>query len=331
MLPGIALASLLTLAGCNPDLMAKHAKPLPFHLVALMQTNDMTARDPIYVRIFKKESELEVWKRSGVKYELLKTYEICNWSGELGPKFKEGDRQAPEGFYTVRPAQMNPKSSYHLSFNLGFPNPYDRALGRTGSHLMVHGDCTSSGCYAMEDEPIEEIYGLARDAFKGGQRRFHVHAFPFRMTPENMARHNDSEHRAFWNNLKDGYDHFEVTGVPPTVDYCGGRYVFNVSARDRKKLVATRACPRYSVPDQIASLVAQKQASDKLLFDAELQRLKAEEEKRIAIRKQKEEEAAARLAAAAKQAEDKENKGLLGLIPSLPRIPVFGGNDDPAG
>lgn len=328
---GVALSALLVLAGCNPDLLAKHAKPLPFYLVALMQSKEMSARDPIYIRIFKEESELEVWKRSGVKYELLKTYEICTWSGELGPKFKEGDRQAPEGFYTVRPGQMNPQSSYHLSFNLGFPNPYDRALGRTGSHLMVHGDCTSAGCYAMEDEPIEEIYGLARDAFKGGQRAFHVHAFPFRMTPENMARHNENKHVKFWNNLKLGYDHFEVTKVPPTVDYCGGQYAFNVSARDRRKLSATRACPKYTVPQQLASLVAEKQARDQILFQEELERIRLEEEKRLTAERREKAEAAAKLAAAAKREADGDKDGLLGLIPSLPRIPIFGGSTDPEG
>ena len=123
------------------------------------------------------------------KYALLKTYEICKWSGALGPKIKEGDRQAPEGFYTVTPAQMNPNSSYYLSFNIGYPNAYDRAYGRTGTHIMVHGACSSAGCYSMSDEDAGELFALARDAFKGGQRQFQIQAFPFRMTPENIARH----------------------------------------------------------------------------------------------------------------------------------------------
>ncbi|NNC27627.1 murein L,D-transpeptidase, partial [Salinisphaera sp. USBA-960] len=129
----------------------------------------------------KEESALEVWKQTRTgKYQLLDEFEICKWSGKLGPKFKEGDRQAPEGFYEITPALMNPNSSYHLAFNLGYPNSYDRSHGRTGSHLMVHGACSSRGCYAMTDEQVQDIYALARDSFKGGQRSFQVQAFPFR-------------------------------------------------------------------------------------------------------------------------------------------------------
>ena len=81
-----------------------------------------------------------------------------------GPNFKEGDRQAPEGFYNIRPHQMNPKSSYYLSFNMSFPNKFDRTRGRTGSNLMVHGACSSAGCYSMTDEQVLEIYAFAREA-----------------------------------------------------------------------------------------------------------------------------------------------------------------------
>ena len=90
----------------------------------------MSKNDPILIRSYKKEAEMEVWKRSANgRYALLKTYPICRWSGQLGPKVREGDRQAPEGFYTVTPAQMNPNSAYYLSFDTGFPNAYDRSLG----------------------------------------------------------------------------------------------------------------------------------------------------------------------------------------------------------
>ena len=116
---------------------------------------------------------MEIWKqnRDG-EYALLKTYPICRWSGDLGPKKKQGDRQAPEGFYTITPGQMNPNSNYYLAFNTGYPNAYDRAWGYTGSELMVHGDCSSRGCYAMTDEQIQEIYALARESFFGGQKSF---------------------------------------------------------------------------------------------------------------------------------------------------------------
>ena len=148
----------------------------------------MDPQSPMLVRLFKQEAELEVWKqnRSG-RFALLKTYPICRWSGDLGPKVREGDRQAPEGFYAITPAQMNPTSAYYLSFNTGYPNAYDKALGHTGSELMVHGDCSSRGCYAMTDEQIAEIYALGREAFFGGQTSFQFQAYPFRMTPINMA------------------------------------------------------------------------------------------------------------------------------------------------
>lgn len=185
---------------------------------------------PIFIRIFKEEEELEVWTQPKGKerFELWKTYPICAYSGGLGPKLKEGDMRSPEGFYFVPPSAMNPKSSYHLSFNLGYPNAYDRAHGRTGSFLMVHGKCVSIGCYAMTDPFIEEIYALADAAHKRAEQAFfRVHVFPFRMTEANMARHADSKWADFWTNLKEGHDHFEATGQPPNVEVSNKRYVFD--------------------------------------------------------------------------------------------------------
>ena len=189
----VALAAGVLLAGCNSDEVslatnAKANQPVPPKLLAAMTEKDMDLNSPILVRLFKEEAELEVWKqdRSG-RFALLKTYPICRWSGDLGPKVREGDRQAPEGFYSISPAQMNPQSAYYLSFNIGFPNAFDRAHGRTGSELMVHGDCSSRGCYAMTDEQIAEIYALGREFFFGGQRAFQLQAYPFHMTPVNMA------------------------------------------------------------------------------------------------------------------------------------------------
>jgi murein L,D-transpeptidase YafK len=181
---------------------------------------------PIFLRIFKESRELDLWVGAGGRFQLFKTYPICHFSGDLGPKLKEGDHQSPEGFYAVTPAAMNPQSSYHLSFNLGYPNAYDRAHGRTGSYLMVHGRCVSIGCYAMTDPGIEEIYLMAEAAFAGGQPFFRVHIFPFRMTPENMARHAGSPWRAFWENLRRGHDLFEARRRPPEVKVTGGAYAF---------------------------------------------------------------------------------------------------------
>ena len=180
--------------------------------------------DPVFIRIFKEESLLEVWIRSGAEYQHLKDYFICAYSGTLGPKLQEGDRQAPEGFYKVKKHQLNPNSKYHLSFNLGFPNQYDREHNRTGSFLMVHGNCVSDGCYAMTDEKIEEIYALVEGALQKAQTYVQVHAFPFRMTEKNMALYGDSEWYEFWVNLKEGYDYFEAEYLPPHIKVENGLY-----------------------------------------------------------------------------------------------------------
>ena len=215
------------------------------------------------MRIFKDESELEVWKEDKTgRYALLKTFPICRWSGELGPKVKEGDRQAPEGFYSITPALMNPNSNYYLAINTGFPNAYDRANGRTGGFLMIHGDCSSRGCYAMTDEQIAEIYALARESFFGGQRAFQIQAYPFHMTPMNMARHRNSPHMAFWKMLKRGYDHFAVTRLEPKIDVCERHYVFD--AETSAKFSPSDRCPAYRVPQDIAAAVRDKERRDNL-------------------------------------------------------------------
>ncbi len=202
----------------------------------------MDKDSPILVRIFKEEAELEVWKKNrDGEFALLKTYPICRWSGDLGPKMKEGDRQAPEGFYTITPGQMNPNSNYYLAFNTGYPNAYDRAWDRTGSELMVHGDCSSRGCYAMTDEQIQEIYALARESFFGGQKDFQFEAFPFRMTALNMAKHRNNPNFAFWKMIKEGYDHFEATHQEPKVAVCEKRYVFDAAAPENASQAARRS------------------------------------------------------------------------------------------
>jgi len=271
LLASAALASMIALSGCNIEggdsPSARSMKPLSEKTLAEIQEKNMTKESPILVRIFKEEAELEVWKRTkGGDYALLKTYPICRWSGELGPKIKEGDRQAPEGFYTITPGQMNPKSNYYLAFNTGFPNAFDRSLNRTGSELMVHGDCSSRGCYAMTDEQISEIYALARESFFGGQRAFQLQAFPFRMTATNMARHRNSPHLAFWKMIKQGYDAFEVSRQEPKVDVCDRKYVFNAAppanASTPLKFKPTEACPTYEVDPEIAQVLAQKTLED---------------------------------------------------------------------
>ena len=196
--------------------------------------NDLLSRglslsSPIFIRIFKKSGELEVWVENLKKYKLFKTYKLCRFSGSLGPKIRRDDRQSPEGFYFVKPNQLNPSSQYHMSFNIGYPNSYDRAHGRTGSALMVHGNCVSIGCYAITNEKIEEIYTIADAAFRGGQSFFRIHIFPFRMTKKNMEQHKNSKWHGFWKNLKKGYDIFEDEKRPPDVMVKNKKYVFEKS------------------------------------------------------------------------------------------------------
>ena len=272
LLTSVALGAGALLAGCNSDEIAlatnaKANQPVSPKLVAAMNEKDMDLQSPILVRLFKTEAELEVWKqdRSG-KFALLKTYPICRWSGDLGPKVREGDRQAPEGFYAISPGQMNPQSAYYLSFNTGYPNAFDRALGRSGSQLMVHGDCSSRGCYAMTDEQIAEIYTMGRESFFGGQKSFQFQAYPFRLTPINMAKHRNNPNMAFWKMIKEGYDHFEVTRQEPKVDFCEKKYVFDAAkppgATTDPVFNAAAKCPAYVIPDDIAEAVRQKQQDD---------------------------------------------------------------------
>jgi murein L,D-transpeptidase YafK len=277
LLASVALmtASVL-LAGCDTDQVslatnAKANQPVSPKLIAAMGEKDMDLQSPILIRLFKQEAELEIWKqtRNG-QFALLKTYPICRWSGDLGPKVREGDRQAPEGFYSINPSQMNPQSAYYLSFNTGFPNAFDKALGRTGSQLMVHGDCSSRGCYAMTDEQIAEIYSMGRESFFGGQKAFQFQAYPFKMTPVNMAKHRTNPNMAFWKMIKEGYDHFEVTRQEPKVDFCEKKYVFDATrAPDAKRdpvFDASAKCPAYVIPEDIASAVREKQQQDEAAY-----------------------------------------------------------------
>lgn len=283
------LATTLVLSGCEAERQyraggPKHLRPITSETYKLMAAKGMKASDPILIRVFKKEKELEMWKRDKTgKFALLRTYPICAVGGTIGPKIKEGDKQSPEGFYTVTPAHMNPNSAYHLSFNLGFPNRFDAAYGRNGSHLMVHGACSSAGCFAMTDPQMEDIYAIAREAFRGGQPSFQVQAFPFRMTGENLARYRTSPHMAFWRNLKDGHDHFEVTRVEPKVEVCNRKYVFNPMTTDASSSAfnASGACPTYDIPAHIKVAVASKQQKDEAEKQIVVARLEKEAEEAL--------------------------------------------------
>jgi len=258
-----ALAAAIALTGCNPEDVVPTGRSqalLSEKTLAQIEAKQMDKDSPILARIFKEEAEMEIWKKTrDGEFALLKTYPICRWSGDLGPKKKEGDRQAPEGFYTITPGQMNPASNYYLAFNTGFPNAYDRAWGYTGSELMVHGDCSSRGCYAMTDEQIQEIYALARDSFFGGQKAFQLEAFPFRMTALNMAKHRNNPNFAFWKMLKEGYDSFEATRQEPKVAVCDKHYVFDAAAPENStkplNFSPRGQCPVYRLDPAVADAV----------------------------------------------------------------------------
>jgi murein L,D-transpeptidase YafK len=243
------LAATLALAACAnaPVIPAPSEVPLATDTIMMLGKKGMQPGSPVFVRIFKEESELEIWKqRDDGRFYHFKTYPICNWSGELGPKINQGDRQAPEGFYTITPTLMNPNSKFYLSFNLGYPNAHDRSLGRTGDSVMVHGKCRSAGCYAMTDALMEEIYGLTRESLKAGQPTFQLHAFPFRMTDARMAQMKTNKWYPFWKTLKQGYDHFETYRLPPDVATCERRYVVNVTAQSKPE--ADGPCPKFQRP-----------------------------------------------------------------------------------
>jgi len=275
----VAFAAALTPVTClgenskqsPPKLPAKATKKLPPELLSLLQQKKMPINSPILVRVFKEEAELEVWKQDTTgRFQILKTYPICRWSGDLGPKFWEGDRQTPEGFSRVTPEQMNPNSNYYLAINTGFPNSFDKANNRDGSLLMIHGDCRSSGCYAMTDEQISEVYSLARDSFQGGRQSFQIQAYPFRMTPANLARHRNNPNLAFWKMLKIGSDHFEATHLEPKVDVCNRLYVFDAQRprNSTKQLVfnPTGKCPAFVVDPKIARPALEKQRADDIAY-----------------------------------------------------------------
>ena len=221
---------LLLLTACShtvPDQPRNNLRShVPQSAWMIARTNDagVAVNAPVLLRIFKQEHELELWKQKGDSYVLVATFNICKFSGELGPKKREGDRQAPEGFYEVKPYQMNPASREWLSFDTGYPNQFDRYHNRYGSSLMVHGGCSSIGCYAIEDGPMQDLYAVMRDAFNAGQASIQLQIYPKRM---GFAADLSGEHADFWQQLQAGYVKFEQTRQPLNVQVINGRYQVN--------------------------------------------------------------------------------------------------------
>ena len=235
----------------------KVGRPLPGTPDLTKFQERLTARNlklgaPLFMRVFKLEGELEVWMQGPEGFTLFATYPICRWSGGLGPKLKEGDGQSPEGIYTVRKGQLNPNSRWYRSFNLGYPNAYDKAYNRTGSFLMVHGGCSSIGCYAMTNPVMKEIWDLVTATYKKGSKSFMVHAFPFRMTERNMRLYSNTKWQPLWNDLKVAYDLFEENNIPPEVNVCQKRYVVTKGSLKKKTYQSPikQGCPPKKVSSQ---------------------------------------------------------------------------------
>jgi murein L,D-transpeptidase YafK len=259
-----AVSGAAFLAGCqDTGLSQRGLAPISSEMLALMDEVGVAKDAPTLIRAYKKEAELEVWKmKPDGRYTKLKTFPMCRWSGQLGPKLREGDRQAPEGFYAIAPGQLNPNSSYYLSFNVGYPNAYDRAHGATGGTIMVHGACSSAGCFSMTDRQVAEIYAIVRTSLQGGQNAVQMQSYPFHMTAENFAKHRLDPHIAFWRELKKGSDHFEATLQEPKVGVCNRHYVFDATPAGGAHLDANGACPPMKVDPQVAAAVAEKESKD---------------------------------------------------------------------
>jgi murein L,D-transpeptidase YafK len=266
---GLTVAACALIAGCDDSYLdqgpGRSQQPISAATLAEMDRLDTSPSKPTLIRAYKKEAELEIWKmKSDGQYALLKTYPMCRWSGQLGPKKREGDMQVPEGFYAIAPGQMNPTSHYYLSFNVGYPNAYDRAYDRTGGNVMVHGVCSSAGCFSMTDEQVADIYAIARESFAGGQREIQLQSYPFHMTAENLAKFRLDPNIAFWKELKNGSDHFEVTKAEPSVLVCGKHYVFDATATGEAS--ASKPCPALQRDDDVEGLVAEKEQKDDAKF-----------------------------------------------------------------
>lgn len=222
-----SLLAVLLLGGCVPVARYSSKDPQRGLVTQVSDTANKGARynAPVLLRIIKETKQLELWKQdSNNSWTKIKSYEICAFSGQPGPKKKQGDYQAPEGFYEITAGQLNPFSSYHLSINTGYPNKYDQAHSYSGAALMIHGGCSSAGCYAMTDPNIEEIYAAVRDAIKGGQKSVQLQIYPFEMGYFAMLTSRNNPNYKFWTELKAGWDWFEKNRMPIPITVDQGSY-----------------------------------------------------------------------------------------------------------
>jgi murein L,D-transpeptidase YafK len=180
----------------------------------------------IYIRSFKYDSQIEVWVKQELndKFSLFKTYRVCAMAGSLGPKRMAGDYQVPEGFYYIN--EFNPKSQYHLSLGLNYPNASDRVLSDSmmpGGDIYIHGSCVTTGCIPVNNEQIEELYILAAHAKSEGQDFIPVHIFPIRFdnprSTEYLKKYMKDfpEYLPLADELKHAYTYFEKTRKLPVI------------------------------------------------------------------------------------------------------------------
>lgn len=230
--PSHSRANYYTFRKANTQSMVPQVVATPADRDRRLREKGMQFGSPMLIRIFKAESELEVWMLKDGQYERFQTYPICRFSGKLGPKQREGDKQAPEGFYSVSTPHLHRHGRWKRALDVGYPNALDRANGRSGSAILVHGGCSSIGCFAMTNPVMEEIFTLSEAALASGQDTLPIHIFPFRMTEEKLAAQNTNQWSEFWRNLKQAYDSFERTRQPPHVSVCGRRYMVRDGSQD---------------------------------------------------------------------------------------------------
>jgi murein L,D-transpeptidase YafK len=218
---------------------------------------------PVFIRIFKETSTLEVWMQKGARFALYERFSICKWSGDLGPKLEEGDRQSPEGVYSITMDDLRVNLRWHRAMDVNFPNAYDAANGRTGSGILIHGKCSSIGCFALTDESVERVYDLVAAALEAGQARVPVHIFPFPLTSKALAANAGHPAIAFWRGLRPAYAAFELDRLPPQAKLCGADYAFSSprSTRARVRTEAAKCPPLAPKPTLVAAAKRQPMAA----------------------------------------------------------------------
>jgi murein L,D-transpeptidase YafK len=181
---------------------------------------------PVFIRVYKQTSEMELWVEKGSRYVLFKTFGICRWSGRLGPKYYEGDRQSPEGLYRITSRDLIVNARWDRAMNINYPNSFDVMNGRGGSSILIHGKCGSIGCFAIQDRNVEEVYAAVRAALEGGQAYIPVLSLPFRFSSLAPSRQDTLQMNEFWADLRRADLLFDRDRLPPSAWICDGRYYF---------------------------------------------------------------------------------------------------------